>query len=168
MNRQVTVTGLPVDGGAIYITLWLLLPQGWVFAESTVLAAAPQGSSGNPTLVKEKLKKMNELLQKLIDDYQNDLIDEEEVRKRISEIIGLKFMLLDAFPEVWGSPFAEWYFPLKDLDSQLSAAWDQSSGIIGTDRQVAFDPKIFVLSLLEVAKAWKEGLERKVDGVLID
>ncbi len=155
-----TVSGLPVNGSIIYIRLWSLLPTGWFFADTSVLAAAQGMSTGNLVLVKEKLKEMNELLQKAIDDYRNDVIEEDELRKRIDEIIKLKLEAIDGFPDVWGIPFADWYRWFANSDSNLDFAKRLSD-----DWMV---PESFVLRLLENAKGWKEFAEQNLDGVLID
>ena len=160
LNHEVTVSGLPVDGSIIYIRLWSQLPAGWFFADTSVLAAFQEGSSGNLVLVKEKLKKMNELLQKAIDDYRNDVIEEDELRKRIDEIIKLKLEVLDAFPDVWGLPFSYWYHSFAGLDIRLELVKYSARTWAITEAEVLED--------LEKTKQVKEDLEKKVDGVLID
>jgi len=160
LNREVMVSGLPVDGSIIYIRLWSLLPAGWFFADAKVLAAFQEGSSGNLVLVKEKLKKMNELLQKAIDDYRNDVIEEDELRKRIDEIIKLKKETIDEFPDVWGHSFSYWYVMFSCLDWELESAERMSRWWTFSEADV--------LEMLEWAKRWKEDMERKLDRVLID
>ena len=149
LNREVTVSGLPVDGCIIYIRLWSLLSTGWFFNDTTVLAA--KKSSGNIDLVKKKLKKMNELLDKAIDDYRNGVIKGDELRKRIDEIKKIKFEAIKEFPDVWGFPFAEWYGKLANADILLdmAAGWSFGAGATEAD----------VLKALENAKDWKELLE---------
>ncbi len=160
LNREVMVSGLPVDGSIIYIRMWSLLPTGWFFADTSVLAAFQEGSSGNLILVKEKLKEMNELIQKAIDDYRNDVIEEDELRKRIDEIIELKLETIDEFPDVWGIPFEDWYFHFAMLDRALDSAILLSYDWPSSDADI--------LWFLEKVKQWKELLEEGIDGVLID
>jgi hypothetical protein len=160
LNLEVTVSGLPVDGSIIYIRMWSLLPTGWSFVDMKVLAAFLEGSIGNLVLVKEKLKEMNELLQKAIDDYRNDVIEEDELRKRIEEIIKLKREAIAEFPDVWGQTFAYWYHRLASIDGALNLTRDNSF--------IPLFSEAYVLQTLEWAKEWKEDLEKKVDGVLIE
>ncbi len=157
LNREVTVSGLPVDGSIIYVRLWSLLPADWFFADTSVLAVFQEGSSGNLGLVKEKLKEMNELLQKAIDDYRSDVIEEEELRKRIDEIIKLKKEVIDEFPDVWGRPFSSWYSSFSSLDGLLELAEDMSGMWVISEAQV--------LDTLEWAKKLKGWLEKDVDQV---
>ncbi len=160
LNREVTVSGLPVDGSIIYIRLWSLLPTGWFFADTSVLAAAQGMSTGNLVLVKEKLTEMNELLQKAMDDYRNDVIEEDELRKRIDEIIELKLEIIDEFPVIWGYSFSYWYHSFSVIDRYLEFADNRASkwGFLESE----------VIHMLEKAKQLKEDLEETVDGVLID
>ncbi len=159
LNREVTVSGLPVDGSTIYIRLWSLLPAGWFVADTSVLAA-DQGRSGNLVLVKEKLKKMNELLQKAIDDYRNDVIEEDELRKRIDEIFKLKYEVMEEFPDVWGQDFRYWYYVFVGLDRFLDLAKDMSDEWIYSEADV--------IDMLEWAKWMKNMAEQDLEGVLID
>ncbi len=160
LNREVTVSDLPVDGSVIYVRLWSLLPSGWFFTDTKVLATFQEMSSGNLVLVKEKLKEMNELFQKAIDDYRNDVIEEDELIKRIDEIIKLKVEAMELFPDIWGSPFLQWYYDLSVLDRLLELIKDMAGSWAVTEAEVLED--------LEQAKSWKEDLEKIVDGVLID
>ncbi len=160
LNREVTVSGLPVDGSIIYIRLWSLLPTGWFFANTKVLAAAQGMSTGNLVLVKEKLKKMNELLQKAIDDYRNGVIEEEELRKRLKEIRKLKFEAMYEFPDVWGKPFSKWYMSFSNIDFDLQNAINRSHAYWPTEEEI--------LMYLEWAKRDKAYLEKDVDRVVID
>jgi len=160
LNREVTVSGLPVDGSIIYIRLWSLLPAGWFFADAKVLAAFQEMSSGNLALVKEKLKKMNELLQKAIDDYRNDVIEEDELGRRIDEIVKLKLEATKGLPDFWGYPFDIWYRMFAGLDGALDLAKRVSGKWYFSEAEV--------LRMLELAKELKEDLEKTVDGVLID
>jgi hypothetical protein len=160
LNREVTVSGLPVDGSIIYIRLWSLLPTGWFFADTSVLAAAPWVSPGDLVLVKEKLKKMNELLQKAIDDYRNGVIEGDELRKRIDEIIKLKYEAINGFPDVWGQSFGEWYSDFERLDRYLNTARNDSANKWISEK--------WALGALERAKTSKEFIEKILDRVLIN
>ena len=160
LNREVMVSGLPVNGSIIYIRLWSLLPTGWFFADTSVLAAAQGMSTGNLILAEAKLMLMNQLLQKAIDDYRNDVIEEDELRKRINEIIELKFEAMDAFPGVWGYSFTSWYRAFASLDHSLFWAKAYSDTWVMSEAEV--------LALLERAKSTKEELEQHLEGVLID
>jgi len=160
LNREVTVSGLPVDGSIIYIRLWSLLPTGWFFADTSVRAAFQEGSSGNLALVKEKLKKMNELLQKAIDDYKNGVIDDTELLIRTDRIREIKYEVMGEFPDVWGATFGYWYYMFGGLDAALDLVEKMSDA--------SFFEKAELLEMVEAAKRWKENLEKTVDGVLID
>jgi hypothetical protein len=160
LNREVMVSGLPVNGGIIYIRLWSLLPTGWFFADTSVLAAAQGMSTGNLVLVKKKFKEMNALLQKAIDDYRNEVIEEDELHKRIFEIVRLKYSLMLEFPDIWGMPFVDWYSTFVGLDSSLDYARDMLDDWTVSEAEV--------IRILEWAKQKKEHLEKYLDGVLID
>ena len=155
LNREVTVSGLPVDGSIIHVRLWSLLPADWFFADINVWSALQESSSGNIDLVKGKLEWVNWLLQNAIDDYRNGEIEEEELRKRIDEITDLKYDAIDEFPDVWGRPFSIWYHEFSLLDRYLDWASTMSFDMWASEADV--------LELLERAKKWKEKLEKAVD-----
>ncbi|MFC1995349.1 hypothetical protein ACFLVM_00515 [Chloroflexota bacterium] len=160
LNLEATVSGLPVDGSTIYITMWTLFPTGWSFMQTSVLAADQGKSTGNLVLVKEKLKIMNELIQKAIDDYRNDVIEEDELRTRIYEIVKRKYEAMEMFPDVWGIRFIDWYHWFAQVDLVLFDATTESI--------YPFVSEADILEKLERAKSLKKRLEKKVDGVLIE
>ena len=160
LTLEVTVSGLPVDGSIIYIRLWSLLPTGWLFTDMSVLAALQESSSGNLVLVKEKLKEMNELLQKAIDDYQNDVIEEDELRDRIDEIVKLKYEVMNEFPYIWGYSLDIWYRQLAGLDTALGYAREIS--------QLWLPSEADIISMLEWAKSWKDTMEQTLEKVSIN
>lgn len=151
LNHEVTVSGLPVNGSIIYIRLWSLLPAGWLFNDTIVLAA--EKSSGGIDLARKKLKDMNELLDKAINDYKNGVIDKRELSKRIAEIEELKLGVADLFPDVWGYPFGEWYRMFHHFDAVLYLA-DKTSYFV--DGRIS---KADVVKILEMAKESKKNIE---------
>ncbi len=152
LNREVTVSGLPVDGSIIYIRLWSLLSTGWLFKDTIVLA--PEKSSSNLDLVKKKLKQMNELFDKAIDDYENDVIEEDELLERIDKIKKLKYEIIKEFPGVWGWTFNTWYRYFSNIDYCLQWCNRYADRIYITEAQV--------IKMLELAKKGKESVEKCV------
>jgi len=108
---------------------------------------------GEIDVVKERLKEMNKKLQKLIDDYQNDVIVEWELEKGIKEVHDLKLEAMDEFPLIWGWSLNDWYLMFGYIDDGLRNA---------IDKAMRGYSKADVVAELERAKKSKEWVEKEL------
>jgi hypothetical protein len=99
---------------------------------------------------KEILGEMNELLADAIRKYENDEIEEEELREIISEIRLKKSAAKMQVPDIWGLNFMQFYGRLSALDELLKDAWDKTYDF-STEGSLVFK--------LKWAKWYKEALE---------
>ena len=104
----------------------------------------------------KKLKELNEKLKKLIDDYKNDVIEEDDLVIGINELFKLKNAAISKFPIVWGKTFWTWYHRFYEMDEKLYVARNSAIG---------YGSEAAVLATLEEAKKWKEKLEKELSSV---
>ena len=116
-----------------------------------------QGKVGK---IHRKLKEMNKKLEAAIEDYKNDVIEEEELEKRIKEIHYLRLDALDLFPKVLGVKFRQWVHTWGGLAYHLIQA--------NTFANTNYISEAAVADNLEAAKEIKDTLEKLLLGWKIE
>lgn len=103
----------------------------------------------------DKLFDLNFELDSAIFDYENDIIEEDELEQRIDRIERLKAEAMQSFPDVGGVGFYGLYSWLKMLDDDLDEARDATGDITATESDV--------LDHLKDAKSAKDEVEDLVE-----
>jgi len=103
----------------------------------------------------DKLFDLNFELDSAIFDYENDIIEEDELERRIDCIERLKVEAMQVFPEVEGVVFYGLYTWLKTLDDDLDETRDAIDDITATESDV--------LDHLKDAKQAKDEVEDLVE-----
>jgi len=112
-----------------------------------------QGKVGR---IYRKFKEMNKKIDAAIEDYKNDVIEEDELKLRLNQILLLREQIYDIFPKVLGADFRDWIME-----------WDLFNSFIRiANRQIdeSFTSEATLIGTLEVFKKAKEGLEKTLLG----